>query len=185
MRIAASRMRRASRIQDLLGLKTHAHLIQVFITDYPLPQILQNISMNVSENVPGNRRAQVKVTGHKWGEFNDSFAEQHIQHFSCIIAADTLWLRSQHSNLCHSISHFLANSSDARAIIVAGFHTGREVVASFFGEISLLSLNLMIDELWETDVENRTRPWMGGDFVEPLGERSKWHVVAIIKRRSV
>lgn len=141
--------------------------------------------MNVSANVPENVRVRVKVTGHEWGKFNDSFAEQHAQHFSCIIAADTLWLRSQHLNLCHSISYFLANSSEARAIIVAGFHTGRDVVASFLSEISLLSLNLVIDGTWETDIENRTRPWMGGDFVEPLGERSKWHVVAIIKRRHI
>ena len=150
-----------------------------------MPQILHNISVNVSENVTEDVRAQVKVIGHEWGKFDNSFADQHAQHFSRVIAADTLWLRSQHSNLRHSISHFLAYSSDARAIVVAGFHTGREIVASFFREISSSSLSLTIEELWEADVENRTRPWMGGDFVESLGERSKWHVVAIIKRHSV
>ena len=134
--------------------------------------------------MPEKIRSQVKVKGHEWGKLSDSFAEQYAHHFSCILAADTLWMKSQHMNLYQSIAHFLAFSSTARAIVVAGFHTGREIVASFFNEIDLQSVDLVVDSIWEEDVDNLTRHWMGDNFVEPFQERMKWHVAAVLKWRS-
>ena len=84
-------------------------------------------------------------------------------------------------DLYRSIAYFLVYSSDARAIVVAGLHTGRGIVASFLDQGNLLRFNLAIDSIWEEDINRCKRPWKGRDFVEPLEDRAKWMIVAIIK----
>jgi hypothetical protein len=57
--------------------------------------------------------------------------------FDRIIVADCLWMPSQHENLTKTILTYLKpDSPSSCALVVAGFHTGREVVRSFF-EVAL------------------------------------------------
>ncbi|KAI9833062.1 MAG: hypothetical protein M1819_003895 [Sarea resinae] len=53
------------------------------------------------------------------------------QPYDIIYATDVLWQPPTHALLLRSISHYLSFSAEARAVIIAGFHTGRDVVAAF------------------------------------------------------
>ncbi len=66
------------------------------------------------------------------------------QSFDRIIAADCLWMPSQHENLVNTILYHLGPSDRAgeiysdngetptSALVIAGFHTGRAIVRGFF-----------------------------------------------------
>lgn len=79
--------------------------------------------------------------------------------------------------------HFLSDSSDARVFVIAGFHTGRARLASFFEE-SVPESGLEIEEVYEMNADGERRPWAkerdGGR--EDIGERKKWLVLARLRR---
>ncbi|KAI5305409.1 hypothetical protein KEM55_009006 [Ascosphaera atra] len=135
------------------------------------------------------------------------FAESGRSTFSRIICADCLWMPEQHDNLARSIAWFLAppampmskaRAAEARegnegsggaAYVVAGFHTGREVVASFF-ENAVPGAGLKIERIYERDLN--ARPEDGRDGMVTRGweprrpgetDRSRWCVVAFLRRR--
>ena len=153
----------------------------VFITDYPSPDILTTIQANVIKNVPKQLVPNVSVQGHEWGEVSSDFARMHAHAFTRILAADTLWLDSQHGSLLCSMAHFLSKDINARAWVVAGFHTGRARVASFIDEVP--GAGLIVEKAWEADVDGRTRAWArerdGGR--EDVGGRKKWCVIIILR----
>ncbi|EEH45322.1 uncharacterized protein PADG_01472 [Paracoccidioides brasiliensis Pb18] len=124
------------------------------------------------------------------------FALDNKGSFTRIIAADCLWMRNQHENLVRSLLWFLAppspyiNEKGAReggvAWVVAGFHTGREVVASFFE--TAVSNGLVVERIWERDVNARneegevTREWMPVRPREGPENRARWCVVAFLRK---
>lgn len=79
--------------------------------------------------------------------------------------------------------HFLSFNATARVWIVAGFHTGRANVASFF-EVAV-EAGLEIEEIWERDINGGEREWMTerDSQAEDVTERKKWLVVAILRRK--
>lgn len=80
--------------------------------------------------------------------------------------------------------HFLSLSPGGRILCVAGFHTGRAKLASFFEEV-VPRTELEIEEIFEMDADGKRREWEkekdGGR--ENVGERKKWLVIARLRRR--
>ncbi len=149
--------------------------------------MLANIAKNVETNVPEavRLRSRLKVQGHEWGEFATSFAATHKGYFSRILAADCLWMPSQHRNLARSMVHFLSTATEeeeeGRVFVVAGFHTGRAKVAGFFETAE--EEGLVVERIEEVDVDGRRREWMQVREGEDLGDRKRWVVVAVLKWR--
>jgi len=163
-------------------MSTLAGAKEVTITDYPAPAILQTLSENVNKNVPPTLKPKVNVEPHKWGDLTSPFALSNKGHYTRILAADTLWLASQHTNLAQSMLHFLSPALEARLLVIAGFHTGRARMASFFEE-TVGEEGLEVEEIFEMDADGNRRVWKPNAPEELIGERKKWLVVARIKRR--
>jgi hypothetical protein len=149
------------------------------MSDYPSPILLDTLRQNAYKNIGKPLPAHIRVEPHLWGDFSTSFATDNARRYTRILAADTLWLTSQHMNLAMSMAHFLADDPRARVLLIAGFHTGRPKVAKFFDIIG--DAGLEIDNIWEMDSKGERREW---DPERPMGpgEGKKWLVIAALKR---
>ncbi|TLD36914.1 hypothetical protein E2P81_ATG02696 [Venturia nashicola] len=154
----------------------------VTITDYPSPAIIQTLTENVAKNVPTYLNPHVSVEPHKWGELDTPFALSHQSYYTRILAADTLWMSMQHTNLAKSMLHFLSQDQDARIFVIAGFHTGRARMAPFFEE-TVEEEGLEIEDIFEMDANGIRREWKPAAPEEMSGERKKWLVIARLKRK--
>lgn len=156
---------------------------QVVLSDYPAPEIIENLQQNVKRNVPEELRPKTSVQGHLWGDLTSPFSTANAGKFTRILAADCLWMSHEHRNLARSMLHFLSPEPEARVFVIAGFHTGRVIMAPFFRIVE--EEGLEVDEIFEMDAEARRREWAferdGGR--EDHGERNKWLVVAQLKRK--
>ena len=78
--------------------------------------------------------------------------------------------------------HFLMDPG-GRVLAIAGFHTGRTKLASFFQIAE--EEGLEVEEIYEEDAEGVRREWAkerdGGR--ENVTERKRWLVIAVLKRR--
>ncbi|GAW02647.1 nicotinamide N-methyltransferase [Lentinula edodes] len=79
---------------------------KVVITDYPDPDLIQNIECNVEENVDVARKGNVAVQGYVWGHSihpllaslqNESNSNEDL--FDLIILSDLIFNHSQHDSL--------------------------------------------------------------------------------------
>ena len=158
--------------------------MQVVISDYPAPVVLENIRRNAAKNTPAELKDHYRVEGHEWGQLTTPFAASKAHHFTRILAADCYWMPDQHENLVSSMLHFLSLSPEARIYCVAGFHTGRAKLAAFFDEAT--SRGLEAEEMYEEDDTGVRREWMkerdGG--AENHTERKKWLVVCRLRRKT-
>ncbi|OMP87064.1 putative nicotinamide N-methyltransferase [Diplodia seriata] len=156
---------------------------EVVVSDYPAPEILENLEQNVKRNIPEKLRSKVSVQGHLWGDLDSPFAVANAGSFTRILAADCLWMPHEHRSLAKSMLHFLSPEPQARVFVIAGFHTGRAMMAPFF-EI-VVEEGLEIDDIYEMDAEARRREWASerDEGREDHGERNKWLVVARLKRK--
>lgn len=155
---------------------------QVVISDYPAAEVLATIEINIQRNIPSQLIARVAAQGHEWGVLMDDFSRVYAHRFKIIISSDCLWMSGQHQALAASMLHFLSLDADARVWLIAGFHTGRASVASFFetGE----EAGLEVDVAWERDVDGNEREWTSEQRVgnDDIVERKKWLLVAILRR---
>ena len=152
------------------------------ISDYPSPAIIHNIEKNVNRNLHDKGvYSPISVQGHQWGMITDDFSQHHAHSFTRILCADCLWMDGEHENLLCSLQHFLA--PEATACIIAGFHTGRAIVVSFFDKA--LKAGFEFEKMWEQDHYGEKRPWdpCRKDCDNYIDERSKWLVIAILMRR--
>lgn len=168
---------------------------EVCITDHPSsPALASNtIHANVQEILKLAKRGSFapvfSIEAHKWGSIMDAFAQKKQNHYTRIIAADCLWMPSQHGNLVRSIAHFLSKESpEACALVVAGFHTGRNIVGGFFKQFSTCdtkdasAAELSIADIYEMDIYGTRRPWQETRANESIQEAKMWCVVALIVR---
>ncbi|KAI9862733.1 MAG: hypothetical protein M1813_004229 [Trichoglossum hirsutum] len=151
---------------------------EVVISDYPAPEILQNISINTSRNIPLAIQPRVSVQGHVWGLFTDKFSTTAMGKFDVILAADVFWVPRQHQNLVHSILHFLSGAQASKVFVVAGFHTGRANLARFFE--AAVEEGLVVEVILERDAEGNERAWKEDRDMEDVIERKKWLVIAVL-----
>ena len=170
----------------LLAVTVNVYHGQVVISDYPGPTILHTLRKNIAENIREGHQtsSKIRVEGHVWGELKSSFAGSYAHHFTHVFAADCLWMAHEHANLLKSMAHFLSFDPIARVHVIAGFHTGRAKVASFFLDV-LTASKLMVESIWECDTEGTRRAWDPVLPEEGAGERKKWLVIAILKREVV
>ena len=131
---------------------------EVILSDYPSQKILSTLKINVDRNVPENLRypKHVGVQGHEWGVLTDEFSRSNAGRFTRVLCADCLWMDGNHYGLAQSITHFLSDKEEARAWVIAGFHTGRA----------------------KRDADGNERDW---DRDRQDKERNRWLVVAILK----
>ncbi|KAK2793276.1 hypothetical protein FQN50_010016 [Emmonsiellopsis sp. PD_5] len=186
---------------------------QVTITDHPSsPALYGAIQQNITNNIPAHIRSRISIQPHEWGVLSPApqdvgeiegggqtravqFAVENKASFTRVIAADCLWMRDQHENLARSLLWFLAPPCPAAikggggggvAWVVAGFHTGREIVASFFE--TAVAMGLVVERIWERDVNATseegevTREWMAVRPGEGPENRARWCVVAFLRR---
>lgn len=169
------------------AIRTHFRAVlsrrQVVITDYPAPVVLENIRRNITANVPSSLQFSAMVEGHEWGVLDSAFATENKNRFTRILAADCCWMEYQHENLVRSMLHFLSLELTSEIMVVAGFHTGRAKLASFFDVAAVQGLHA--DEMYEEDDVGNRRDWLkerdGGR--EDHTERKKWLVVCRLKRK--
>ncbi|GAD97811.1 conserved hypothetical protein [Paecilomyces variotii No. 5] len=190
----------------------------VVTTDHPSsPAFAGAIDYNITSNVPLDLRDRISAEPHEWGVLDTPFARANRGNFSRIIAADCLWMRSQHENLVKTMLWFLSDSGEeqqtsqslspetaiqdrpGRIWVVAGFHTGRAIVASFFE--TAVQLGLEVETIYERDlnsgatsttdengaqpVEEVRREWVPVREGEGPENRRRWCVISVLKRKSL
>lgn len=172
----------------------------VTITDHPSsPAFLGAIDHNIIKNVPASLRPNINSAPHEWGVLeNDEFAQKNKGGFTRIIAADCLWMLHQHENLARTLLWFLSDGKgsdikeEGRAWVVAGFHTGRAIVANFFE--TAVAMGLEIESIYERDLNageeaeakeehgEVRRAWEPVRVGEGPENRRRWCVIAVLKR---
>ena len=152
---------------------------EVILSDYPSQRVLSNLQINVDRNVPEDLRhnRKIAVQGHEWGVLTDEFSRSHGGHFTRILCADCLWMDGNHYGLAQSIAHFLSAKEGSRAWVIAGFHTGRAKIVSFFDITAQAGLETEI--IFERDADGNEREW---EKEREDKERNRWMVVAILKQ---
>lgn len=90
-------------------------------------------------------------------------------------------MEQQHDNLSKSVAHLLAK--DGLLLAIAGYHTGRAKVASFFDSAVKAGLEL-VKPIWERDVEGNERPWERDRGYEDPVERKRWLAIGIFKHKN-
>ncbi|KAK3940775.1 putative nicotinamide n-methyltransferase [Diplogelasinospora grovesii] len=162
---------------------------RVVATDYPAPAIMEVLRENVRECTKpsysplGEGGGGIHVVGHEWGVFPADIAEER-NAFDRVFVCDCLWMRWQHENLRKSVDYFLKRGTEARAWVIAGFHTGRESMRGFFEKEELAADGLEIERIWERDCNGNDREWVWDRGIEDITIRKSWLVVAILKRIS-
>ncbi len=155
---------------------------ETVLSDYPSQEILANLKINVVHNVPEIVRVEQKVSvkGHEWGVLTDDFSKANANRFTRILCADCLWADGEHYGLAQSMVHFVSPKEDAQVWVIAGFHTGRAKIASFFDIADQAGLE--IEEIWERDCDGHERSW---ERDRQDKERNRWFVIAILKRKHI
>lgn len=195
-----------SLLAALLGAK------RVVITDYPAPRVIANLQENAARNIkaefsplssvvgtalpqhqPQHQHhqtlislAETEIAGHAWGDLSTPLAQANRHAFDRVLVCDCLWMPWQHDRLLLSIAGFLKLDAEARCWVVAGFHSGRAAMREFFrDEQRLRARGLVVDRIWERDVEGAERGWSWDRGAEDPGERKRWLAVAVLKRREL
>jgi nicotinamide N-methyltransferase len=81
-----------------------------------------------------------------------------------------------------SLTHPYHPSDGGRAYIIAGFHTGRAKMASFFDEEAMREDGLVVERIWERNAEGKEREWRfdRGEEDKDVTGRKRWLVVGIV-----
>ncbi|RMJ21564.1 putative methyltransferase, partial [Aspergillus sp. HF37] len=166
-----------------------AQAAKVTITDHPSsPALTGAINFNIARNV-ANRGIGTTVDAqpHEWGALDTAFARTHRNAYTRIIAADCFWMASQHENLVRTMRWFLDEADpNARVWVVAGFHTGRAIVAGFFE--TAVRLGMAVERIYERDLNAARedggevrRAWAPAREGEGPENRRRWCVVAVLR----
>ncbi|KAJ5212187.1 uncharacterized protein N7498_003833 [Penicillium cinerascens] len=165
-----------------------ANASTVVATDHPSsPAFAGAIKFNMDYNLRNRpSKTQITIQPHAWGVLDDTSARENKGTFTRIIAADCYWMQSQHENLARTLQWFQAPGG--KVWVVAGFHTGRAIVAGFFE--TALENGVEIERIFERDLISRTedgeqirREWLPEREVEGPDNRRRWAVVAVLKRK--
>ena len=170
----------------LLGAKA------VTVTDYPSEFVMSVLRTNIKANITVEHsptsevppQDSIIVEGHEWGSLTDSFTSAHIHAYTRVFVCDCLWMPWQHENLISSIAHFLSKEEEARAWVVAGFHTGRDKMGEFFKDEMLRKAGLELERIWERDCDGVEREWSWTRSEDPTA-RKRWLAIAVLKRSRV
>ena len=162
-------------------------------TDYPDPDVLAGMARNAAllcEMHPA-RTLPLRTAALAWGDAAHADALRADGPFDVVLAADVLWVSSQHAALLRSVAALLA--AGGQFVLVAGFHTGRPAITRFLRRAA--AAGLVPDEsaafggLYERSFQGAVRAWQGAaldrdddEEMGDVGERAKWVVVATLRR---
>lgn len=155
------------------------------MTDYPDPYILASLEAN-AEALRERYSTSIQVAGLAWGdEAQETRLGKEAGPFDMVVAADVLWVSSQHENLLHSICALLARTPTARLLLVAGFHTGRPATARFFAAAKEAGLvpdpHTRHGGMYERSIFGDEKAWDPTESdMGDISERSRWVVVACL-----
>ncbi|KAL4923677.1 putative nicotinamide N-methyltransferase [Aspergillus undulatus] len=165
----------------------------VTVTDHPSSPALGPsgaITFNVKYNIPQtNATCAIDIRPHEWGTTltSDPWALSSKGEYTRIIAADCYWMSSQHENLARTMKWFLAPTG--KVWVVAGFHTGRPIVAGFFE--TAVKMGLEIESIYERDLNSSVedggevrREWVSEKDGEGPENRRRWCVIAVLRHAS-
>ncbi|WFD28974.1 nicotinamide N-methyltransferase [Malassezia nana] len=105
------------------------------VTDYPDIHILAALEHNAAMlRARAPHALPLHVKGLAWGDETQAaqVCALHGGRYDVVLAADVLWVSSQHEHLLDSISALLTRHANARCLVAAGYHTGRPATERFF-----------------------------------------------------
>lgn len=153
--------------------------VLVTASDYPDQELIQTLTDNVERNGVSER---CQVVAYAWGT-DPSILLKGGDHdgFEIIMAGDTIWNPESHSILVSTFLMTLRRSSTARVYLIAGLHTGRYTVQSFYETVQKMGLE--IESATEREVIGTgQRDW---DVTHAEGEdereRRKWIIWMALK----
>jgi nicotinamide N-methyltransferase len=171
-----------SGLPSILIAKCYPH-ISVVASDYPDAKLIHTLRQNVTRN---DASQNCTVVPHAWGTDPSALLPPEAD---IVLAADTLWDPAQHTALLQTICAVLARTHAARAHLVAGLHTGRYTLDTFFR--AARGAGLVIVEATEREVlgekEDGRREWdvhrrtAGEGEDEDERERRRWIVWGVLK----
>ncbi|KAI9740675.1 MAG: hypothetical protein M1818_004639 [Claussenomyces sp. TS43310] len=163
---------------------------EVVVTDYPAPEVLANIRINVARNVKAPKAAttttttttkspgRVRVQGHEWGRLGVASEDNRADEGASAQRDDDVatFARENRGSFgrvlvadCLWMPWQQVNlmrsiehflTPHGRAWVVAGFHTGRAKMAGFYHDQTLAEQGLEIERIWERDAEGKERDWL-------------------------
>lgn len=170
------------------------HLSSPSLTTHAVRRNVEENLQHVGDHVPA-----VQVRGYSWGDgvmyssqkYGQTIPESRGEKYDRILLADCLWMPSQHQNLVGTAERYLRDDDDgsACALVVAGFHTGRQIVASFFAQADLgrasgasprKATRLKVADIFEIDVDGNTRRWNEEREGETKEALKRWCVCAVL-----
>jgi EEF1A N-terminal glycine/lysine methyltransferase len=111
---------------------------------------------------------------------------RHRAQFSRIIASDCFWAVNQHEALACTITRLLERSTISRVFIIAGIHTGRSVLSSFFNVARSHGLEPDDEGIQEYNVLTRTsQSWKEERSEEDMIQRKQWVIIARLRWNDV
>jgi len=160
-------------LPSILIAKRYPH-ISVIASDFPDAKLIRTLRENVARN---DARANCAVVPHAWGTdpsallLHSSASGATGVGADVVLAADTLWDPAQHAALLCTLCAVLARTPAARAHFIAGLHTGKYTLDSFFR--AARAEGLVLVEATEREV---TRADMDSDSDSQGGRRREWDV---------
>ena len=151
--------------------------VHVLASDFPDPLLIHSLRENVARN---DASANCSVVPHAWGTDPSAL----LPAADIVLAADTLWNSELHVALLCTTCAVLARTPTARAHFVAGMHTGRYTLESFFREAGEAGLELVEATEREVKGESRQREWnvrRAESEDEDERERRRWVVWSVLK----
>ncbi|KAE8180437.1 hypothetical protein A4X06_0g5849 [Tilletia controversa] len=125
----------------------------VLATDYDEEQVVRVLRQNVGRALreDPDLEGRVKGAGYTWGRDPDDIfdllptppSRSGGGKFDTIVLADTLWDPLSHADLAKSLSLTLSKTREARVVVVAGLHTGRERIGDFVRKVRRVGLEIL------------------------------------------
>lgn len=167
-------------LPSILIAKSYPH-VHVVASDFPDPLLIRTLRENVARN---DASPNCSVVPHAWGA--DPSALLVPAGADIVLAADTLWSPELHAALLRTTCGVLARTQAARAHFVAGLHTGRYTLDSFFRAAGEVGLALVEATEREVQGEGR-REWdvRRAERGEDERERRRWVVWSVLKWRDL
>ncbi|KAI9440565.1 WD40-repeat-containing domain protein [Lactarius indigo] len=167
-------------LPSILIAKSYPH-VHVVASDFPDPLLISTLRENVARN---DASTNCSIVPHAWGT-DPSVLLFPGAGADIVLAADTLWNPELHAALLHTTCGVLAHTPTARAHFVAGLHTGRYTLDSFFQAAGEAGLVLVEATEREVHGEGR-REWdVRRAESEDERERRRWVVWSVLKWRDV